>query len=124
VLVQPLDKIALFVAARCSVLGNNLRVRVIGLLGTTDTLYLEPSGNTASVATSYNHLGGQRFTWNTSARDIDVDMHDGYAAFGFHAEIPMGIDSIAVRVGNGSAGAQVIDIGAVTFRELERAKVA
>lgn len=123
VLVQPLDRLSLVVAARNSVNGNLLRVRVIGLLATTDTLFLEPEGNTASVATNYKHHGGG-FTWNTVARDIDVTLHDGWEEFGFEINVPLGISSVSVRVGNGSAGAQTLDLGAVYLRELERQKVA
>lgn len=125
VAVQPLDRLSLVIAARCSVNGNLLRVRIIGLLGTTDTLYLEPVGGTVTsgVVTGYRHHGGG-FTWNSSARDIDVVLHDGWEQFGFELDIPMGIDSVSVRVGNGSAGAQVIDIGAVELREQSRVRVA
>jgi hypothetical protein len=123
VLVQPGDKISITFAARCSVPGNALRVRIIGLASTTDTLYLEPVGNTAGDATNYNKFG-QGFTWNSTARDIDLVMHDGWEVFGVQAEIPLGISSVAVRLGNGTAGAQVIDLGAVMFRELDRMRVA
>jgi hypothetical protein len=93
------------------------------MLGSTDTLYLEPIGNTASVATNYRHLGGG-FTWNSSTRDIELIMHDVWQVFGFELSIPPGIDRIAVRVQNGTAGAQTIDLGAFMLRELERVKVA
>ena len=122
VAVQPLDQISIAFALRCSVNGNLARAQVIGVLGTTDTLYLEPVGNADSVALNYNQMG-QRFTWNTSARNIALTMHDGWQVFGTQAEDPMGIDSVSVRIGSGSAGAQVMDIGAVHFRELERARV-
>jgi hypothetical protein len=122
VAVQPLDLIAIAFALRCSVNGNLARGRVIGLLGTTDTLFLEPVGNADAIALNYNQMG-QRFTWNTTARDIAFTMHDGWQVFGVVAEVPMGIDSVSVRIGSGSAGAQVMDIGAVHFRELERKKV-
>jgi hypothetical protein len=124
ILVQPLDRLSVVVGLRCSVNGNLARVRVIGLLGTTDTLYLQPKGNGDSVATNYNPHGNGGFDWSSSARDIAVTMHDGWQEFGFEVNVPIGIDSIAVRVGNGSAGAQTMDIGAVYVRELARVKAA
>lgn len=122
VLVEPMERLSAVVAARCSVNGNLLRVRVIGLVGTTDTVYLEPTGNSASVATNYMHHGGG-FAWNSSARDIAVVLHDGWERFGFELIIPQTITSVAIRVGNGSAGAQVIDIGEVALYDQDRRKV-
>lgn len=122
VLVEPLERLSVVVAARCSVNGNLLRVRIIGLVGTTDTFYLEPFGNTASVATNYKHNVGA-FMWNTSARDMDVVLHDGWEEFSFELLIPATVTSVAVRVGNGSAGAQVIDLGMVALREQQRRRV-
>jgi hypothetical protein len=123
VMVQPGDKLSCGIAARCSVNGNALRARIIGMLGSTDTLFLEPMGNTASVATNYQHLGGG-FMWNSSTRDIELIMHDVWQVFGFELNIPPGIDRIAIRVQNGTAGAQTIDLGAFMLREQDRVKVA
>lgn len=122
ILVEPMERLSAVVAARCNVNGNLLRVRIIGLVGTTDTIHLEPTGNSSSVATNYMHHGGG-FSWITSARDIAVVLHDGWERFGFELWIPQTITGVAIRVGNGTAGAQVIDIGEVALYDQDRRKV-
>jgi hypothetical protein len=123
-IVRAGDKLSLVVAARCSVNGNALLVRVVGMLAAVDTLFLEPVGNADAIALNYRHNGNGGFTWNTSTRDIQVTMQDGWRTYGFELTIPPGINRVACRVQNGTAGAQTIDLGAFYLREQNRVKVA
>lgn len=107
--VDPLQKYAVKVTARCSVPGNLLSVKIIGLTGTTDTWRLRPIGGAA-----YHHLHGVGFEFITTDVDIDVVMQGHWQSYGFEVDVFQGMQSLAVQVGNGTAGAQDIDLGEIS----------
>lgn len=110
------------VTARNSIENNLLRVQVIGILGTTDTLWLTPDPEainvSGGVSTGVYLPGRGGFQWATSETNILLQMKPFWQRVGLQADIPLGIDSISVRLSNGSAGAQVIDLGEVSLVEI------
>lgn len=93
------------IAARCSVAGNLLNVQVIGLVGTTDTFFLAPVGGTY-------FKGRTGFEWVGTSTTIPLTMLTLWQVWGLEIpSFPLDIDSVSVRAANGSAGAQVIDMG-------------
>lgn len=104
------------VTTRCSVEGNLLRCQIIGILGTTDTLWLTPDAE--ALDSDGNYLPGRGgFTWATGETNILWRMKPLWQSVGLQAQIPLGIDSISVRVSNGSIGLQVIDVGEISLLE-------
>jgi len=83
------------VVARGSVPGNLLRVRVIGL----DTDY--------AIATYLSADG----VWQAAAAQRTFQLSSQWRSFGVNFEAPPGIRYFLWQVSNGTAGAQVIDLG-------------
>ncbi len=83
------------VVARGSVPGNLLRVRVIGL------------GIEYEVGTYLNASG----VWQAAAAQRTFQLSSQWRAFGVHFEAPPGVRYFLWQVSNGTAGAQVIDLG-------------
>ena len=115
VLVNPLQRYAVTIAARCSVAGNLGRTRIIGILGTTDTYYLRPINGAA-----YHHQHGKGFEFVTTNTPIDFALSDYWQEFGFEVDIPVGVTSISIEIANGSAGTAVYDFGRVSLTEQTR----
>lgn len=121
--VNPGQRYAAKVAARCSVADNLLTIGVVGVTTTaggtsTDTILLRVENG---GAWNPQH-GAVPYEWNTStslANAIDVTMQTDYRDFGLQFEVPEDVTSISIRVSNGSAGAQVIDLGMVSIRSLD-----
>lgn len=114
--VNPGQRYAAKVAARCSVEDNLLTIGVVGVVGTTDTILLRVENG---GAWSPHHV---TYEWNTStslANAIDVTMQTAYREYGLQFEIPENVTGISIRVSNGSSGAQVIDLGMVSIRSLD-----
>lgn len=107
--VLPRQHLSVRIVARCSVAENLLNVQVISLVGTTDTHYLVPVGGT------YFH-GRTSWEWSTTDTQIPLTMLTDWQTWGFEvAGFPLNSDTVAVRFSNGSAGAQVIDMGEVAM---------
>jgi len=118
-LVRQGQHYSLTFAARCSVRGNLLTVGVVGVIGTTDTILLRVVDGGAWTP---NHAAP--YEWNTStslANAVDVPLETFYARYGWDFTIPENVTSISVRISNGSAGAQVIDLGEVSIKSLDYA---
>lgn len=119
--VAPGQRLAPVVTARCNVENNLLRVQVIGILGTTDTLYLIPDTEAVSpapaVGTGALYPGRGGFRWTTVATNILLPLKTLWTSWGLQADVPLGVDSVSVRLSNGTAGAQVIDVGEVSLLE-------
>lgn len=97
------------VVGRSSVVGNLGRVQITAMDSTPAVAwYLQVKGGAA-----YNKMNPE-FEWSASSAEIDFYMVDWWAPYGFTLpEIPVGVESVAVELANGSAGAHTLDFGEV-----------
>lgn len=120
VITAPGEALSWTLAARCSTDDNYLNVQIIGLVSTTDTFYLRPvPGEFDTVGTSLQPYASASFEWSTTSSTLAFLLKDHWIKTSYHVlGFPLQVTSWAIRVANGNAGAQTIDVGKIAAQAI------